>query len=46
MKHTIGNIIIQEYSNGSWAYWLDGKGWRNIPKELGQKLVKLKIKIL
>ena len=39
-KHKIGDILIQEYNNGSFAYYLDGHGWRNIPSELGKKIIK------
>ena len=32
---------IQSYSNGSYAYWQEErKGWRNIPKELAEKIIK------
>lgn len=39
--HELPNgIKIQEYNNGSYGFWLEGKGWRNIPKQLGETLVK------
>lgn len=44
MKHKIytsGDIKIKAYNNGSYGYYLEDKGWRNIPHELGKKLVKL-----
>jgi hypothetical protein len=31
---------IQSYSNGTYAYYVDGKGWRNMPKELAEKIIK------
>lgn len=33
-------IKIQQYNNGSYGYFVEGKGWRNIPKDLGEVLVK------
>ena len=35
-----GGIKIQQYNNGSYGYFLEGKGWRNIPKQLGKDLVE------
>lgn len=44
-RHKIHNLAhgikIQEYNNGSYAYWIeDSSYWRNIPAELGKVLVK------
>lgn len=44
MKHKIyelpHGIKIQAYNNGSYGYFVEGHGWRNIPKQLGETLVK------
>lgn len=44
-RHKIHNLAygikIQEYNNGSYAYWIEDRSyWRNIPAELGKVLVK------
>ena len=48
-QYEIGNIRIQHYTNGSFAYQQDNEnnfaGWRNIPYELGEKLLGLKSKL-
>jgi len=51
MIYKIGDIEIQKYSNGSYAYYIGNKTqhnkylWHNIPKELGEKLIKIKLKL-
>lgn len=44
MKHKIhelpNGIKIQQYNNGSYGFYVEGHGWRNIPKQLGESLVK------
>ena len=44
-RHKIHNLAhgikIQEYNNGSYAYWIEDRSyWKNIPAELGKVLVK------
>lgn len=41
--HKVGGITIQEYGNGSYAYFQEAKrNWTNIPSELAKKIIKLK----
>lgn len=44
MEHKVHELAegikIQQYNNGSYGYFVEGKGWRNIPKTLGEVLVK------
>ena len=39
--HTINDIQIKSYSNGSYAYLNSNNRWVNIPSELAKKIITL-----
>ena len=41
--HKVGDIKIQAYNNGSYAYISDQGILRNIPSELGKKILNIKL---